>query len=193
MNPFLLHPTPSKQRGGVLLGFVLGLLTGLALALVVAVYVTKTPVPFIGKAPTRTAQQEQAEQSRNQNWDPNAGLQGRASAPRADASLAKASAAAVASVPATPAVANAASAASAQQPAAYFVQAGAYSLAEEAQSQRAKLALQGIEAKVTEHEQSGRTVYRVRVGPLESKEDAERTKTKVDAAGYTSVLVRTSR
>ena len=35
-----------KQRGGTLLGVIIGALVGLGAALAVAVYVTKVPVPF---------------------------------------------------------------------------------------------------------------------------------------------------
>jgi cell division protein FtsN len=41
----------SKQRGGTMLGLVIGALVGLGAALAVAVYVTKVPVPFLNKAP----------------------------------------------------------------------------------------------------------------------------------------------
>ena len=37
------------QRGGTLLGFIIGVVIGLAAALAVAVYVTKVPVPFMNK------------------------------------------------------------------------------------------------------------------------------------------------
>ena len=62
-----------------------------------------------------------------------------------------------------------------------------------AQAQRAKLSLMGIEAKVTEREQSGRQVYRVRVGPFNSKDDADRQKDKLDAGGFDTALVRVQR
>jgi hypothetical protein len=65
------------QRGGFVLGLVVGLLVGLALALGVALYITKAPVPFVNKVPQRTAEQDQAEQARNKNWDPNAPLAGK--------------------------------------------------------------------------------------------------------------------
>ena len=42
-------------------------------------------------------------------------------------------------------------------------------------AQRAKLTLLGLDARVTEREQSGRTVYRVRVGPFDAREPAEDT------------------
>ena len=72
----------------------------------------------------------------------------------------------------------------------YFVQAGAYVRAEDADQQRARLAIQGFDAKVTEREQAGRTMYRVRVGPLESKDAADATKERLDSAGVDSALVR---
>ena len=75
----------------------------------------------------------------------------------------------------------------------YFVQAGAFRTAEDAEAQRAKLSLMGIEAKVTEREQSGRQVYRVRVGPFNSKDDADRQKDKLDAGGFDTALVRVQR
>ena len=40
--------------------------------------------------------------------------------------------------------------------------------------------MMGYEAKVTEREQSGRTVYRVRVGPFDAKDDADAAKDKLD-------------
>ena len=85
------------------------------------------------------------------------------------------------------------SAAPAADPFTYFVQAGAFRTAEDAEAQRAKLSLLGAEAKVTEREQSGRTVFRVRVGPFERKEDADRSKEKLDAGGMETALVRVQR
>jgi cell division protein FtsN len=48
----------------------------------------------------------------------------------------------------------------------------------------------GVESKLTEREQGGRTVYRVRVGPFEKKEDADAAKEKLGDAGVDSALVR---
>jgi len=75
-------------------------------------------------------------------------------------------------------------------PFSYFVQAGAYGRTEEAEQQRAKLAMLGLAAKVTEREQSGRTVYRVRVGPYDRKEDADAAKEKLDGNSIEAALVR---
>jgi cell division protein FtsN len=43
---------------------------------------------------------------------------------------------------------------------------------------------------VTEREQAGRTVYRVRLGPYEKKEDADAARTKLESGGVDAALVR---
>jgi cell division protein FtsN len=82
---------------------------------------------------------------------------------------------------------------STSEPFMYFVQAGAYRTPEDAEAQRARLSLIGVEAKVTEREQSGRTVYRVRSGPFNKEEDADRMKDKISATGADAALVRVQR
>ena len=213
-----------SQRGGFVMGLVVGLLVGLAVALAVALYITKAPVPFVNKVPQRTAEQDQAEQARNKNWDPNAPLAGKtarpigqpasAAAPAASGAAAAApGAAAAASSPATAAsgptrpardpaailAGGVTPAASAAAPArtgdvfVYFVQAGAYTRADEAEQQRAKLALLGQMAKITEREQNGRVVYRVRLGPVDARPEADRLQSKLQEAGIEAQLVRVER
>ena len=72
----------------------------------------------------------------------------------------------------------------------YFVQAGAFARAEDAEQQRARLAMMGFGARVTEREQAGRTVYRVRLGPFERKDEADAAQEKLAAASVESALVR---
>jgi cell division protein FtsN len=48
----------------------------------------------------------------------------------------------------------------------------------------------GVESKVTEREQQGRTVYRVRAGPYTRKDDADRLKERLDSGGLDTALVR---
>jgi cell division protein FtsN len=81
---------------------------------------------------------------------------------------------------------------SSSDPFIYFVQAGAYRSNDEAEAQRAKTALLGLDAKISERDQGGRTVYRVRVGPMD-KADAERVRAKLDAAHIDSAMVRVQR
>lgn len=203
-----------QQRGGTIMGFVIGVVVGLAAALAVAVYVTKVPIPFLNKGQSRTSDQDAAESKKNKDWDPNAPLYGKNPAKPAAPAAASASAAAPASAPAPrgatapatkgelkPAVtsdplgdlAKARSAAASNEPFIYFVQVGAFRTPEDAESQRAKLSLGGVEAKVSEREQAGRAVFRVRVGPFDKKEDADKAKEKLDAAGQETALVRVQR
>jgi cell division protein FtsN len=179
------------------------LIVGLAVALVVAVYVTKVPIPFMNKAQSRNAEQDAAEVKKNKDWDPNAPLYGKNPAkPAAPAEPNEATSA-------TPAVTGAGASAEDKKtddplgdlarakagadPFVYFVQAGAYRSEPEAQAQKAKLALKGLASAVSEREQDGRTVYRVRLGPFDSKDDAEGTKKKLDSAKIESALVRVQR
>ncbi len=204
-----------QQRGGTILGLIVGIVIGLGVALVVAVYVTKVPVPFLNKGPSRTVDQDAAEARRNKDWDPNAPLYRNnpagAPMPTVPASAAVDAGAyqgvppAVAGIPtpappaATPGsdplgdLARARSNAAGVDPFAYFVQVGAYRTAGDAESQRARLSLGGIEARVTEREQSGRTGYRVRVGPFDKREDAELNKEKLESLGVETALVRVQR
>jgi cell division protein FtsN len=78
-------------------------------------------------------------------------------------------------------------------PFVYFVQAGAFRTADDAEAQRAKLAMLGIEALVSEREQSGRTVYRVRVGPFNQKALADLTREQLEVNGMEAALVRIQR
>ena len=97
------------------------------------------------------------------------------------------------STPAPKITSSASGAAGGADPFSYFVQAGAYGRTEDAEAQRAKLAMLGLEGKLTEREQAGRTVYRVRLGPFDKKGDAEAAKEKLAGAGVESALVRVQR
>ncbi|MDN8614782.1 SPOR domain-containing protein [Variovorax ginsengisoli] len=88
---------------------------------------------------------------------------------------------------------GAAAAGAGTDPFMYFVQAGAFRTQEDADAQRAKLSLMGVEARVTEREQAGRTVYRVRAGPFNKKDDADQLKERLDSGGLESALVRVQR
>lgn len=208
-----------QQRGSTLIGFIMGLLVGLGLALVVAIYVTKVPVSFLNKGASRSAEQDAAEEKKNKDWDPNAPLYGKAKSADKDgkaedkpadkaperkpdaatkvdpksadpiADLAKVKAAepksAEVKAPESKLSDNA-------DPFVYFVQAGAYRSNEEAEAQRAKTALLGLDPKISERDQGGRTVYRVRMGPMD-KVEAERVRAKLEAAHIDSAMVRVQR
>lgn len=211
-----------KQRGGTLLGLIIGALIGLGAALAVAVYITKVPIPFMNKSPPRSPDSDAMEAKKNRDWNPNAPLAGKNSvkppqasgevgsviAPDPDsvtAPNAGASAATKTEKPARPAVSadplgdlanarmNAPSAGSGTDPFNYFIQVGAFRTPEDAEHQRARLLLLGLQAKVTEREQSGRTVYRVRLGPFSAKDEADKVKERLDSNSIETALVRVQR
>jgi cell division protein FtsN len=78
-------------------------------------------------------------------------------------------------------------------PFTYFVQAGAFRTPEDAEAQRAKLAMLGIDAQISEREQSGRTVFRVRVGPFNQKPLADLTLEQLQVNKVEAALVRVQR
>jgi cell division protein FtsN len=202
----------TSQRGGFALGLIVGLLVGLALALGVALYVTKVPVPFVNKVPQRSAEQDAAETERNKNWDPNALLSNKpAVKPAAPSTVSPAASGPVAAMtrPTPPIPASAPKAGGASAPAdsaavakstkpgadafTYFVQVGAYARPEDAEQQRARVGLMGLSAKITEREQAGRTVYRVRLGPFDRKEAADAAQERLAGNGVEAALVRVER
>ena len=224
----------AQQRGGTVLGLIIGALVGLGAALAVAVYVTKVPVPFLNKSPPRATDTDAAEAKKNKDWDPNAPLAGKPAAKPAAPAVSVIGAPASVDTPAVPAAAPAATAkakasndplgdlakartegrpdakgdakndvkpeskadassGAGADPFSYFVQAGAFRTPEDAEQQRAKLVLMGFQARVTEREQAGRTVFRVRLGPFDKKDDADRNKEKLDSNGVETALVRVQR
>lgn len=217
-----------QQRGGTLLGLIIGALVGLGAALAVAVYVTKVPIPFLNKNQQRSAETDAAETKKNKDWDPNVPLAGKNSVKPAPVASGAVGTLPTAPLPATPASAavatkpkassdplgdlakaksksesrpqgkadakpDAVSSTTGVEPFNYFIQAGAFRTPEDAEQQRAKLSLMGFQAKVTEREQSGRTVYRVRLGPFDKKDEADRTKEKLDGNAIETALVRVQR
>ncbi len=72
----------------------------------------------------------------------------------------------------------------------FQVQAGSYASQPEAEQQRARLAMMGMEPRIQEREVNGRTMYRVRIGPFAQREQADEVRTKLQGAGIDSALVR---
>jgi cell division protein FtsN len=79
------------------------------------------------------------------------------------------------------------------EPFVFFVQVGAFSSVSDANAQRAKVALMGMASQVTEREQGGRTVYRVRLGPFNQRTMAEATRNQLEKGGIEAALVRVER
>ncbi len=201
-----------RQRGGTFLGFILGLVIGLGVALGVAMYVTKVPTPFSNKNQTRSPEQDAVENQKNKDWNPNGVLQPKGAASAAEPGLVTPSPAPVPVETARPEVKPAVQAdplgdlakskaglsspagnAGAAEPFTYVIQVGAYRSLAEAESQKARMALMGLDAKVSEREQAGRIVYRVRLGPFDDKAAADRVHAKLEGVQVESTVVRMQR
>nr|WP_245200425.1 SPOR domain-containing protein [Herbaspirillum sp. LeCh32-8] len=203
-----------KQAGGTLLGLILGLIVGLGIAVGVALMITKSPIPFVNKV----VRPERADPTPAQAADPNRPLYGNRDIAREAAreqqqsqtpvppnTAAAQPVAPVAPTPApTPAPAKQpdAKVADAKPSAAapskndaddkwtYFLQAGAFRDQNDAESARAKLALLGFEARVTERTADSGVLYRVRIGPFDHAEAMNRTRSKLSDNGVDAAIVR---
>ena len=200
-----------RMRGGTMLGFLVGLIAGLSIAVVVAMFVTRAPVPFVDKG-NLTSERTLEPQSLSEAPDPNASLhakarpvEGAARVPGAETlasgsqspasgSQSPADAAGTAS-PSAPIVASApSSVAPASVPgagdASYLLQAGAFRSSSEAESMKVRLALIGFEARVLDAQVNGQTMYRVRVGPYAQLDSMNRARARLAENGIEASVVR---
>ncbi|WP_409269645.1 SPOR domain-containing protein [Massilia sp. BHUDP2] len=114
-----------------------------------------------------------------------AGMQGGA-APAAPA--------APAAAPATPApAATAAAPAAGGDGYIYYLQAGAFREMSDAENTRAKLALLGFEAAITDRSTDGGVLHRVRVGPYNGQEAVNKARAKLLDSGIDVAVVRSQR
>ncbi len=167
--------------GGTLMGFVLGLLLGLAIAVGVAIMLTKgAPEPKLNlrapEAVSKAKPVEAIEEGEIQVEDKpnlNKPLQSKVPLPSEMA-------------PKDPI----ASIAAATQGPEYWLQTGAYRNQEEAQRQKAMLAMQGLEALISERELEGAPLWRVRVGPFVGQSEVTQTRARLQSAGIPSTIIR---
>lgn len=221
-----------KQSGGTFFGFVLGLVIGLGIAVVVAMFITKTPTPFVDRfAHHDDPSVDQRVDSAGGVLDPNQPLYGNNNAPApvikpapsapATASNAQPSASddpiadllaskgeipapkntapvpAAKATPAAPSAKPVSPVASANSNAddswIYFLQTGAFRGWNEAESERARLALLGFEAKVSERTADGSTMYRVRMGPYTQMDAMNKVSSKLSDNGVNYSVIRTKK
>ncbi|MDY7576975.1 SPOR domain-containing protein [Herbaspirillum sp. RTI4] len=200
----------TKQAGGTLLGLIIGLVVGLGIAVVVALMITKSPLPFTN----RPAKDKSTELAPDQVADPNRPLYGNRASREAES--AATSAGVVAPLPPQevkkadttipkpdPKPMTGEKAVPDVKPAApvvkgdaedekwlYFLQAGAFRDQADAESARARLALLGFEAKITEKKSDTGLLYRVRMGPYAQQEIANRYRGKLSDNGVDAAVVR---
>ncbi|QCP48041.1 cell division protein [Trinickia violacea] len=72
----------------------------------------------------------------------------------------------------------------------YFLQVGAYKTEADAEQQRARLAFQGFESKVSQRDAGGVTYFRVRIGPFSKFDDMNSARQRLSDAGVDTAVIR---
>ena len=187
----------NSQYGGTILGFVLGLGAGLGIAFVIAFYLSKnTPqerpgvrapnLPMTIK-PVTPAEGEAAAPA--EQPDLNKPLQGKLPAPSSSDPIGDL----VSGKKSSDSAASGSSTAAPKGDAIYFLQVGAFTKRADADAQKAALAIQGIQAQLSEITSDGNTLWRVRTGPYASVEESSPARDKLNGMGIKSTLIKTSK
>lgn len=170
-----------KLTTGVAGGYLAGLLTGVTVCAGIALYVTNAPVPFVSKV------QRATDNIQPEAVDPNQPLfspQIPAAQPAAPAAAGTAEAPA-ANSDAAAAAPVAAPAPPRDDPPARQLQVGAFHSADDADALRARLALLGLDAQVSQVTGGdGATVYRVRLGPYGPNDDVNAIRKSLSENGF---------
>ncbi|MBG7620928.1 SPOR domain-containing protein [Herbaspirillum sp. AP02] len=212
-----LNAKHHKQAGGTLLGLILGLIVGLGIAVGVALMITKSPIPFVNKVvrperadptpaqaadPNRPlygnrdiAREAARDQQQSQTPVPPNTAAAQpvppvAPVPQAATPPAKQPDTRTADAKPSAAAPSASKNDSNDDKWTYFLQTGAFRDQADAESARAKLALLGFEARVTERTADSGVLYRVRIGPFDHAEAMNRTRSKLSDNGVDAAIVR---
>ncbi len=206
-----------RQHGGTLLGIIIGLVAGLGIAIVVALMISKSSAPLSNK---QGRAEKVVDPTPTQAADPNKPLYGKQDATReaakdflkdsspkpADTTTDQKAAVKDIGKPAAqdktatdkqqkPDAKPEAKATADKQPKSdekwtYYLQAGAYREQSDAENARAKLALLGFEARISEMPSQGNTLYRVRVGPFGQVDAMNRVRGKLSEGGVDAAVIR---
>lgn len=190
--------TVSRHRsgGGFLFGVFVGLVLGLGIALGVAFYLNKTPIPFLAKAKPSSARESGAG---TETPPPIAGLPPQGAAPAAKApekprfdfyKILPGG-----EEPVTDRELKEAARAVKGQPEGgkdvYYIQAGSFQNPADADNQKARLALLGIDSSVEPTSVADKgTWYRVRLGPYRKIEELNRVRQMLAQNGIDANLVK---
>ena len=176
----------TSQRGTTLVGFIAGVVLGLAIAVGVALFITNAPVPFVNKV--RPASENVNPAAGGQLPDPNKPLYSHAPAKAVSPEPPKIDPAT--DPKAAPPPAEKGNVFPAAEDSRFLLQAGAFRTPDDADSMRARLALLGFDARIFPREQDGTTLYRVRLGPYGNLEDVNRIRKVMTENGIDVQLVR---
>ena len=152
-------------------GFLIGVVTGLGVAAGAMLVIAKSPVPFVDKVDKVTADVDPTAKLAG-GVDPNARLnQSGGEEPAGEAGAVQ-----------TVAVPDKGAA----RASSFWVQAGAFRKQADAETQAATLAMQGIGAAI---QSDGASMWRVRIGPFESRPDAREMLDRLTDQGLAPTIV----
>lgn len=197
--------TRSRSGGGTLVGLFVGLVIGVLVAAGVVWYIFKTPMPFSNKGqpsppvapPTTAPKQPVAQNPAALPGKPGDPVPQNGDKPRFD--FYKILPGNAEAIP-DPKAADA-KPADQKQPAAVkgkddllkeplFLQTGSFQNASDADNQKAKLALAGVEASVQQVMLQDKTWYRVRIGPFKRMEEVNSVRSDLAKQGIDANVVK---
>ena len=176
----------------MLIGLMLGLVIGIAIAAGVAIYVARIPSPFtIG--PSGDAPKVHAPETRSSETPPAAAKPETKTAEKKPYTFYDILEGNKTPKPDQPSVdvKRDANTATADDRTVFYLQAGAYQTEADADNQKAKIALLGLEARVKTATVADKgTVYRVRLGPYKSQDEATEVKSTLKENGVDAGLIK---
>lgn len=172
------------QQGNTLLGFIVGLALGLSIALLVAWAITRNApqekanvrapdvpiMPKLNQDGTSTESRDINAPLKSKSRDSDAADKDAKSESKSTASDKKSETTSI-----------------------YWLQVGAYSAKSDAESQKANMALQGIQSNLSEHVAEDKKVWRVRVGPFDTNQDLQSTKRRLEEAGVPFSVIKANK
>jgi|UniRef100_UPI00404825D1 cell division protein FtsN len=194
--------TSSSEYGGTILGFIVGLAVGLGTAFAIAFYLSKTTpqerpgirapsIPFAIKSAPAPDKGEVVVPL--EPVDLNKALQGKSSVPPAIATPDPIAELANGNRPAELKPKAAPASSDAKSDTVYFLQVGAYAKQDDADAQKANLAIQGIQSKISEVSSGVSAVWRVRIGPFNSIDESTVVRDKLNGMDIKSTVIKSSK
>jgi cell division protein FtsN len=190
------HRTPqatrNKSGGGFLLGVFIGLLIGLAIALGIAFYLNRTALPFSAKSQPATKEGEGAAKSPTVAGMPQEGSTAGTTTPKFDFyKILPRGEEPVTEKQLKERMRAAAKGQAGAGTDVYFIQAGSFQNPAEADNQKARLAILGIDSSVEPAALPDKgTWYRVRIGPYTKLDDINRVRQTLAQNGITASVVK---
>ncbi len=172
----------NDQRGNTMLGFIAGLIVGLLIALVVAWGITRhAPSEKPNVRPPDIAVQPKVSSGGApiEPKDINQPLKGKTKTSEGSDAVSTES---TKKVEPTPEVTN-----------TYWLQVGAYGSKGEAENQKAALAMQGMQASISEFLKDDKKIWRVRIGPIDDSAELQKNKRRLEESGISYSVIKVNK